>query len=129
MSHSGVWGNPLGFAGEAMQVQSILYLHCEHCETGDCKMTLPPLRLSSTKLVVEVLILFDVAMTELSSNHTESLSVFSPPTVFLQAAAPKMSGQIIRPLIGNLERMFSSQKPGSVCRHFKINAIIPLLSP
>ena len=70
--------------------------------------------LFSTNLVVSVFILFNASMTVISSSHTASLSVFPPPTPSFQAAAPKMSGQIIRSLLGKLERMFSSQKPGSV---------------
>ena len=85
-----------------MQVQRVL-----HHETE--KMTLPPLK--RPYITDLVFILLDAAA--ISSNHAASLSVFSPQTASLQAAAPKMSGQIIRSLIGKLERMFSSQKPGS----------------
>lgn len=77
MSDSGIWGNPLGFEEEAMQVQSILP-PCERHETGNCEMSLPQLRLYSTNLVVKVFILLDAALTVISSNHTASLSVFSP---------------------------------------------------
>lgn len=114
MSDGGIWGNPLGFEEEAMQVQSIL-APSEHHETGNCKMNLPLLR-DSTVLTWLFLSFYSSRRNgdcDFFQPHGKPVSVFTP-TASLQAAAPKMSGQIIRSLIGKLERMFSSQKPGSV---------------
>lgn len=99
-------GNPLGFEEEATQHR----VHRRH----DVEAAASEL---DSKLVFRLL---DAEKTEISSKP---VCVFS-----LRAAAPEMSGQIIRSLIGKLERIFSSPETQKKVSKSILITMIPLFS-
>lgn len=100
MPDSGIWGNPLGFVEEAMQVHSALATCRHHVKR---KLQIYFLQFRGHSVIVVVFIHLRAPVTGFFQPQWMSVSVFTL-TALLQAAAPKMSGQIIRLLTGNLEQ-------------------------